>query len=249
MSIEPVLAVLLLGSMAALFGGLGVLPFLFRERPSQGLLGSASAVASGLMLGTGYLLLIRGLDLATVLVLVGAGLGVLYTWWLQSYAHLGDLESTAPEAQGPEFGYKLLLQSNLHAAAEGIAIGVAAVLELRLGLFLAVALAVHNVAEAMALTDALRGRGATLGQAAALGVVSNVPQPLLALAAFALSPVLEGLLPLALGFSAGTFVFLVLTELLPTSYERADNEAVSLLVGLAAGSVVLLEHYLVQLSG
>ena len=85
------------------------------------------------------------------------------------------------------------------------------VVELRLGIFLALALAVHNVAEAMALTEILRQRGMAVSEAAGLCVVAKITQPVLALAAFALAPAMTGLLPAALGFASGCLVFLVLT--------------------------------------
>ncbi|HEX2463030.1 MAG TPA: ZIP family metal transporter [Thermoanaerobaculia bacterium] len=251
---EPVLAVLLISTIAAVFGALGALPFGLPRPPSRAMVGGAYALASGLMLGAGYLLLGRGLDRATVPVIVGAALGVAYTHWSQVYSGLVDLQvdlGAAPsvadpvEVAAPELGYKVLLQYALHSAAEGVAIGVAMVLELRLGIFLALALAVHNVAESMALTEILRRRGIAVSAAAGLCVVAKITQPVLALAAFALAPVMTALLPGALGFAAGCMVFLVLTELLPASYRRASRLPVGLLVSVAAGALLMLEHVFV----
>jgi zinc transporter ZupT len=204
MPAEPVLAVLLFSSLAALLAALGVVPFAAGRQPSPVWIAGAYALASGLMLGAGHLLMSRGLERGAFAVVAGS--------------------DRRPETANQEgLGYKLLLESMLHATAEGVAIGVAMVLEIKLGVFVALALAVHNIGEAMALTDALRRRGVSIGAAAGLCVGTNVPQPLLALAVFALEPVLGALLPAALGFAAGALVFLVLTELLPASYERAGG--------------------------
>jgi ZIP family zinc transporter len=258
MSDQPVLTVLWISSAAAVFGALGSLPFGLRRPPSRAIVGGAYALASGLMLGAGYLLLGRALDRATVAVLVGAALGVLYTHGIQVYSGLVELEvepgapprfAEASAPPGPELGYKVLLQYALHSAAEGLAIGIAMVLELRLGVFLALALAVHNVAESMALTEILRQRGMSVSEAFGLCVVAKITQPVLALAAFALAPVMTALLPGALGFAAGCMVFLVLTELLPASYRRASKLPVGLLVSIAAGAVLLLEHVFVTRNG
>jgi zinc transporter ZupT len=254
---EPVLLVLLISTSAAVFGALGALPFGLPRPPTGAMVGGAYALASGLMLGAGYLLLGRGLDRATVAVVVGAVIGVGYTHWIQVYSGVRELEAN-PDAgiageparnNRVELGYKVLLQYALHSAAEGLAIGIAMVLDLRLGIFLGIALAVHNVAEAMALTAILRQRGVSVSDAVGLCVVAKSTQPLLALAAFALAPVMTGLLPAALGFAAGCLVFLVLTELLPASYRRASKLPVGLLVSLAAGAVVLLELVFVSASG
>ncbi len=245
MPTEPVLAVLLFSSLAALLAALGVLPFAAGRRPAAAWIAGAYALASGLMLGAGYLLTSRGLERGALAVVGGAALGVLYAWWIKRYtgAHIFDRQPQATAEEVP--GYKLVLENLLHAAAEGVAIGVAMVLDLRLGVFVALALAVHNVGEAMALTDAFHRRGIGIGEAAGLCVGTNVPQPLLALAVFALDPVLTALLPAALGFAAGALVFLVLTELLPASYERGPRILVGLVVSASAGAVVLLEDFFV----
>ncbi len=242
---EPVLVVLGASALAAATAALGVLPFVGGRSPRRVTVGVADGVASGLMLGGGYLLMSRGLTLGTLPVVVGAVAAVAYTWLIQRTAGVAEIDA-APDAEaGPEYGYQVLLQNALHAAAEGVAIGVAMVLDLRLGVFLALALALHNVAEAMALTEVLRARGVGLGEAAGLCVATNVAQPLLALAVFALHPVLTGLLPVALGFAAGTLVFLVLTEVLPASYERAGDRVIALSVSVSLGLVVLLADLVV----
>jgi ZIP family zinc transporter len=254
MSDQPVLAVLGLSLLAAVVGALGALPFGLPRPPSSAVVGGAYALASGAMLGAGYLLLGRGLDRATVSVVVGALLGVAYTHGIHRYSGLSDLEAGpgAPREAEPtygaraEIGYQVLLQYALHSAAEGLAIGIAMVLDRRLGVFLALTLAVHNVAESMTLTEILRQRGMSIGEAAGLCVVAKITQPLLALAAFALAPVMTGLLPAALGFASGSLVFLVLTELLPASYRRAAKLPVGVLVSAAAGAMLLLSHLFVS---
>lgn len=235
---EPVLVVLFAGLAAALVSGLGALPFsTARSRPR--LAGGAEALASGLMMGAGYLLMSEALDRRELLAVLGAGLGVLYTYLVQAYA--GTLELDHEPNGHPAYGYKVLLQGTLHSASEGLAIGVAMVLDLRLGVLVAGALALHNIAEGVALSEVLRRQGMSMGEAAGLAIVTKTTQPLLALATFALAPVLYHLLAGALGFAAGCLLFLVLTELLPSSYRRASTVIIASLVTLSAAAVVLLE--------
>lgn len=241
--LEPVLLVLLFGSLAAATAALGALPFAGDRRPGPGWIGAAYALAGGFMLGAGYLLMSHGLELGTLAVVLGAGVAVAYTRWVQAYAGTADLEAAPGLEQGAEIGYKIILQNTLHSSAEGIAIGVAMAQNLRLGIFLALALAVHNVGEAMALTDELHRRGMTVGESAGLCVVTKVPQPLLAIVAFALAPALAGLAPALLGFAAGALVYLTLTELVPASYPRTGEGWVALLVSASAGAVVLLQSF------
>lgn len=238
---QPVLLVLLFGSLAAAATALGALPFVGGRRPDLAGIGAAYALAGGAMLGVGYLLMSHGIVRATLPVMLGAGAGLVYSRWIQHYAGIDTLDTRPGREDGADYGYKIILQNTLHSAAEGVAIGVAMAHELTLGAFLAVALALHNVGEAMALTDVLRRRGMTAGESAGLAVVTKVAQPLLAIVAFALAPAVAGLAAALLGFAAAALVYLALTELVPASYQRLDSRRVALLVSTAAGAVVFLQ--------
>lgn len=241
---DPVVTVLLASSAAAALAVLGAAPFAFREEVPLQWIGVAYALASGLMLGVGYLLMSEGLDRSAALAAPGFGLGAVYTFWTQSYARTTDLDTRPGQAPDALHGYKVILQNTLHSASEGVAIGAAMVVSLRLGVFLAFSLAVHNIGEAMGLTATLRRRRMTTGQAAGLCVVTKAPQMLLAIVAFAVSPVLGDWMPALLGFSSGSLVFLLMTELLPASYQRCRNTWIAGLVSFSAGAVVLLEGVL-----
>jgi ZIP family zinc transporter len=117
-------------------------------------------------------------------------------------------------------------------------------ISLLLGAFTALALAIHNGAEAMALTWILNHRRVRLRHSAALCLFTNVPQVLLAVATFAVVSAAPAALPWTIGFASGALVYLVLTELLPSSYQNGRHTHVSLLVSFSAGGIVLLEGLL-----
>jgi len=52
-------------------------------------------------------------------------------------------------------------------------------------------------------------------------------------------------LPLSLGFASGTLTYLVMTELLPASYERVEGRTVALILSISTGFIALLKTYLV----
>ena len=243
----PIQTVLVYSGLAAAMAALGALPFAFRKEVPLAWLGLAYALASGLMLGASYLLISQGLADHPLQGVAGAGLGVAYTYWIQSYARTRGVDPIPDSSlqHGSEEGFRVILQNALHSASEGVAIGVAMTLNLRLGIFVAMALAVHNVSEAMVLTALLRQRGMSVAESAGLCLATNSSQVLLAISIFALSPLLGESLPIALGFASGTLLFLVMTELLPASYRRASKPAIALLVSLSAGAVVLLEDFFV----
>ena len=198
-------------------------------------------MASGLMLGAGYILMAAALDASTLPVVLGGVLGVVYTYWTHVYSGTKELDTGPGETPSADYAIKFILLNSLHSASEGVAIGVAMVLNLSLGIFMALALAVHNIAEAMVLTDVLRRGRMSYGEMAGMAIVTNVPQILLAIVAFAVIPAVPGSLPWAAGFAVGALVYLVMTELLPASYERAGHISIAFVVSFSTGGVVLLK--------
>lgn len=240
-----VLTVLAYSALAAGLAALGTLPFLGRERVSVRWVGWAYALASGLMLGAAYILMTEGLRLAIWPVIVGAAAGVGFTYWTHAYTGTKELETSPDTVIGAEYMVKFVLLNALHSASEGVAIGVAMAVTLELGAFVAMALAVHNIAEALVLTDVLRRHGLRLPQSAALSIITNIPMVLLAIVTFALLPAVPWLLPWLLGLTAGALVYLVMTELLPSAYERGDRPGIAVIVSIATGGVVFLRDVFV----
>lgn len=245
----PVLNVLLYSSVAAAFAGLGVIPFIGGRSPRRLWIGVAYAGAGGMMLGSAHLLMTEGVAKDAWFSTGGVAAGVIYSVLVRALAAIDELDEVddsggkaSPVRRGPAYGYKIFMQGSLHSGAEGIAIGVAMLLNLRVGIFMALVFALHNIAEGMVLTDTLRTQGLTLRRCAALAVIAKLTQPLMALVVFALHPLLEPLLPIALGFSAGALSFLVLTDLLPASYRRAGQMFIAVTVSVLAAAVVLLEE-------
>lgn len=243
---DPVLVVLLFSTLAAATASAGVVPFAVLGRVPMRALGLAYALASGLMLGAGYLLLEAGLKdsaQSAFVLMSGAALGVLYTYWIHRFSRTEEVEFIPGGEVSAELGFKIVLMNSLHSASEGVAIGAGMAVSLRMGIFLALSLALHNIAEAATLTSVLLRRGVRMGEAAMLCVITNVPQILLAVTAFAVVSAARGLLTWVLGFAAGALVYLVLTELLPGSYKQASHTWVAAAVSLSTGLVVLLKGF------
>lgn len=238
--LDPVLAVLLCSALAALAASLGVLPHALLGRLAPPVLGWGNALASGLMLGVAYSLTTVQGDEALLRGAVGAlvGLGVVRVTHV--FTGVEDLDLNKLDELDPAYGYQVFLVNTLHAAYEGVAIGMAMWVSLPFGIAMAIALAVHNIPEAMIFTAILRGRGVTLPHAALLAVVTNVNQVLLAVVTYAVIAALPALLPWTLGFAVGSLIYLVLDELLPESYRQAGHTSIALVTLVAMGIVVAL---------
>lgn len=192
------------------------------------------------MLGAAYALMIGGLPRIPWTGVLGALLGAIFVNRVHIASGTADLDLNRLGETPPEYGYQVLLVHILHAAAEGVAIGVAMTVSLPFGVFMALAIAVHNVPEGMVLAAILTARGVRVRDAAMLAVATNVSQVLLAIVVFALTAAAPALLPWTLGFAVGALVYLVMAELLPECYRQAGRTSIALVTIVAMGIVILL---------
>lgn len=184
-------------------------------------------------------LLSEGASRSVARVVVGALAGVAFVWATRRV--LGHQEHLAlGNLRGADALKALLIVSVMtaHSVAEGIGVGSAFGDSDRLGLVIALAIAVHNIPEGLAISLVLVPRGTSVRAAAGWSVFSSLPQPLLAVPAFLFVEAFAGLLPVGLGFAAGAMLWMVGRELVPEALtqERVPRLA---LVGTASFAVML----------
>jgi ZIP family zinc transporter len=228
----------------ALATGLGALPFVVARHPDRGWLGVANSLASGFMIGASIGLCYEGARTSVWRTAVGALVGALFIAGTgrvierRRELHVGALE-------GADALRALLVVGvmTLHSFTEGVGVGVAFGGERTLGLAIAVAIAVHNIPEGLAISLVLVPRGTRVRTAAAWSVFSSLPQPLMAVPAFLFVESFSGFLPLGLGFAAGAMLWLVLDDLLPEAVATTKPSTVAVVVsasGLAMLAFLLL---------
>lgn len=234
------LIVLLYSTLAASAAALGVIPVAWRRVVPLAWIGWSNALASGLMLGVAYSLMVTGLDQAALWGGVGALLGIVFVHLTHAATGTADMDLNRLDEPSPAYPYQVILVNTLHAAHEGVAIGVGMAVSLPFGILMALALAVHNIPEAAIQISIVTNRGARLRDAAALAVVTNVNQVLLAVVSFSVLQAVPTLLPWVLGFAVGALIYLVMVELLPESYREAGHTSIAVVTLVALGMVVLL---------
>ncbi len=237
---QPTFTVLLCAGGAAAVAAGGALPLVGRRRLPVAWIGWANALAAGLMLGVAYGLMVAGLHQSSTASTLGAVLGIGFVALAHAASGTQDLDLNRLDATPPTYGYQVLLVNAMHAAAEGVAIGAAIAVGLSFGVFMALAIAVHNVPEGTILSAVLSARGVRLQDAAGLAAAANANQVLLAVVTFALVSAAPELLPWALGFAVGALVQLVMVELLPESYRQAGRTSIALVTLSAVGMMVLV---------
>lgn len=234
-SLQTVLLYATIAALASVPGGLV-------RWPAGGVRGRwagwAHALAAGGMLGAAFVL--TSVDgVAAVEAAAGGALGVAFIVATHSLTGIARLDLSRPDGAVPGHERKLLRVHGLHACSEGAAIGAGMAVDPSLGIFLALAIAVHNIPEA-AMLAAASDPGYGRRRAVALVLASNAGQPVFAVAAWWLAAAVPAALPWVLGFAIGALLNLVMTELLPASYREAGATSIALVASVALGLVALL---------
>jgi zinc transporter ZupT len=243
MEVLSSLQVFLFALATAVATGLGALPFLFARHPTRRWLGASNALASGLMLAASFGLVYEGVAYSLRRTLLGMVLGLAFIVLTRAL-----LRDSSPRAAFTQMGAvdarKALLivaVMTLHSFTEGVAIGVSFGGGQAFGLFIAVALAVHNVPEGLAISLVLVPRGVGVGRAFMWSVFSSLPQPLMAVPAFLFVALFEPLLPIGLGFAGGAMIWMVFSELVPDALEEASGNLVAIVVTLSVAAMVAFQ--------
>jgi zinc transporter ZupT len=129
----------------------------------------------------------------------------------------------------------------MHSFSEGVGVGVSFGGGIELGLFITLAIAVHNIPEGLAISLVLVPRGVAWSRAAFWSVFSSLPQPLMAVPAFVFVETFEPLLPYGLGFAAGAMIWMVFSELIPDALEEASGNLVAIIVTISVLAMVAFQ--------
>jgi zinc transporter ZupT len=243
--VEPagVVLVFLLALLTAVATGLGAVPFAFAKHPTRRWLGASNAVAAGLMLAASFGLLYEGVNYDLFRTLAGALLGLGFIVAARRLLRQDEHPAVFAGMGGLDARKGLLIVGvmTVHSFTEGISIGVSFGGGQALGLFISVALAVHNIPEGLAISLVLVPRGVSVARAAWWSVFSSLPQPLMAVPAFLFVELFRPLLPYGLGFAAGAMIWMVFSELVPDALEEASSDLVAVVLTASVVAMVAFQ--------
>ena len=239
---SQVFAVFLYASITAVATGLGALPFAFVRNFPRNWLGIGNAVAAGLMLAASFGLIYEGVDYSLTRTMIGVVIGLFFILWshrfLERYedVSLGNLD-------GLDARKALLIVGvmTLHSFAEGVGVGVSFGGGIAFGLFVTIAIAVHNIPEGLAISLVLVPRGVPWWKAGLWSIFSSLPQPLMAVPAFLFVEWFKPVLPAGLGFAAGAMIWMAFSELIPDALEDVDSGVVATSIVLASAAMVAFQ--------
>jgi zinc transporter, ZIP family len=241
----PLTYVFVAALITALATGLGALPLYAMRQVSSRALAAGNAIAAGLMLAATFALVEEGRALSVWGTLGGVVLGLVAIWaakhWLDRNPDLSITQATGADAR------RILLIMGVmtaHSAAEGIGVGVSYGTGQALGDGITLAIALHNIPEGLAIALIMVPRGVSVPKAGLWAVVSSLPQPLLAVPAFAFVLAFQPVLPVGLGLAAGAMLWMVFSELLPEPDSGLSPSQNGILVTLAFAAMLAVTQLL-----
>lgn len=239
-------------SITALTTGFGAFPFLFTRNISKSWLGYGNALAAGLMLGASLGLIWEGIDIQDVSypaarTFAGAVVGGVLVWLVQRRLNAQDDSFSIGSIHGADAVKMLLIVGVMtaHSFAEGIGVGVSYGENPGFGVFITIAIAIHNIPEGLAISLILIPRGSSVRAAAGWSIFSSLPQPLMAVPAFWFVLTFKPFLPIGLGLAAGAMFWMVAKELLPEAKAELSAGKVYSIMTLTALAMIgfqLLMH-------
>ncbi|MGF1472786.1 MAG: ZIP family metal transporter [Rubrobacteraceae bacterium] len=235
--------VLVLASLTAVATGLGAVPFIFVKDLARRWLGASNAIAMGLMLAASFGLIYEGLDYSVFGTLAGAMIGLAFII-LARQTMQGDEHPVAFAGMNALDARKALLivgVMTVHSFTEGVGVGVSFGGGAALGLFITLAIAVHNIPEGLAISLVLVPRGVSPLKAAGWSVFSSLPQPLMAVPAFLFVEFFRPVLPYGLGFAAGAMIWMVFSELVPDALEDASSNLVAIVATVSIVAMIAFQ--------
>lgn len=237
--------VALAAAVTAIATGLGAIPFFFVKGLSRKWLGLGNGIASGLMLGASFGLIVEGMEYSWLRMVAGILVGVFFITLSHHYLEnhnkleVGDLEgANALKA------LMIVGVMTLHSFAEGVGVGVSFGGGQSLGLLITTAIAIHNIPEGLAISLVLVPQGTSVWRSALWSVFSSLPQPLMAVPAFLFVTAFKPILPAGLGFAAGAMIWMVFAEIIPDALEETESVQVALAVTLAFAAMIALQQML-----
>lgn len=232
-------------SLTAVATGLGALPLLITRHIPKYWVGVGDAVAAGLMLAASFNLIFEGIGYGMPRTILGVILGlaaiVVSRRWIpdENLPEVGNLTNA-----GLVKSLLIVGVMTLHSFAEGIGVGVSFGDGTTFGTVISLAIAVHNIPEGLAISLVLVPEGVPVWQAALWSIFSSVPQPLMAVPAYAFVEIFRPVLPVGLGLAAGAMIWMVAAELLPDAYDDVSSNTAAVATTVAVAAMMAFQVWI-----
>ncbi|ADO74105.1 ZIP family metal transporter [Stigmatella aurantiaca] len=239
---SPVVAAVAAYSFVIVLGALaGALLVVFTRRPTQ--LVTFLAFAAGVMLGAAFFHMLpeafHGGGYRSF-TLVPAGFVFLLVLERFVLTHTCEEPLDCTEHMHHGLGFTAFIGLSVHTLVDGIALGSA--VKEGVGMMAFLAITAHKVPSSLSLASILKAEGRRTGAILAYALFYGLMVPVGAALYLAFDAVLrfEKFSPWALAFSAGTFLYIAVSDLLPHVNRHGKDRRGSNLLVLGAGLLLML---------
>ena len=252
MSLPTVYLGLVGSTIAGLGTGIGALPIFFVRRITQNTQGILLGFGAGVMLAaTAFSLIVPGIEAASaslgnefaaaLVVTIGIMTGGVFLWFSNHYF---PHEHFFKGREGSDLinlkrVWLFVIAIALHNFPEGLAVGVGFGGDnMANGMALTTGIGLQNIPEGLVVALSLLPEGYSRRDAFLISLLTGLVEPVGGLIGAAAVSIAQPILPVAMGFAAGTMLFVISDEIIPESnrlgYEKAGT------IGVMAGFVLMM---------
>jgi ZIP family zinc transporter len=245
---NPLIITTAMSFVSGVFGtGFGGLLTVVLRRPSRGMLAGLLAFAGGIMFSmVAFDLMPAAFDRGGVLISIpGLALGMMMMLFLDMLlpAKTSTMRRGGHEAgRYKRMGILIALGIALHNFAEGLAIGSGYVVTHGLGIGVAIIIAIHDVPEGIAMAAPLRLGGVSPFRVVAAAVATGLPTAFGGLIGGILGTISDDLLGICLSLAGGAMLSIVADQLLPDAREASDGHTSNIGFGIGVILGILLSR-------
>ncbi len=237
------LAAVLNGALCALLTIIGSLPALLGARLTDAFIDSGLGFSAGVMLVASFTsLILPGIEVGGVPpVILGFILGAITVHLINEYL---PHEHLVKGYEGPVDRARLravwlmVFAIIIHNFPEGLAVGASTAYNIKDGILTALAIGIQDMPEGFAVAAPLVGTGTGVSRAMGIAALSGLVELLMAPIPVFLTSLVQGLLPILMGFAGGAMIYVVSHEIIPETHRKGhENKATA---GLIVGFLVML---------
>lgn len=245
----PILAYILLfsfiGSIFSLIGGIALLK---NEKFAIRISHFLTAFAAGTLLATAFLDLLpeASAEEGDVNIFLWTLIGILFFFFLERsihwfhHHHEHEGEKTKPVVS------LIVLGDAVHNFIDGITIAATFLISIPLGIITSLAVAAHEIPQEIGDFGILLHSGVPRKKVLLLNIFSAVTALLGSILIFFLKDSIEGYLPIFLSVTAGFFIYIAASDLIPEIHKQ-ENKVHAFLEGLALLLGVIVVYFSVLL--
>jgi zinc and cadmium transporter len=231
-----------LGSIGSLIGGV----LLLSNRQIAGKISHyLFSFAAGVLLGTAFFDLLpeASAEAGEVNIFLWTLVGILVFFLLVRFIHFfhhhDDHPKNEPQATVP----LIIIGDSVHNFIDGVAIAASFLVSIPLGILTTIAVAVHEIPQEIGDFAILLRKGMSRSRVVWTNLFSALVSFAGAILMFMLGDFLEGSLPIFLSLTAGFFIYIASSDLIPEIHKQENQkvaflESVLLIIGAASVLIV-----------